>query len=242
MKPPLLLIGLLLAGIGSSGGDGDRPEAGAPAATGPLAVGDVARPWQLAEWSGTKPLDLEGLRGRVVVVRFWTDACPYCTRSLPALQALAEEFRDRSVTVVGLYHAKPPGHERPWPAAVAWARRRGVSFPWPMTGAGRRCGPGGWRATTRRRPRPASSSTGAGESRTSTPAPSSTRRTTRPGPPGRDFRRSAAIRAPRSGVRPRSSAWASGTPSGRPLPSGRAKRRADLARGQGDDRVLRRRW
>ena len=78
MTRPLLLIGLLLAGIGSAGGDGDRPEAGAPAATGPLAVGDVARPWQLAEWSGSKPLDLEDLRGRVVVVRFWTDACPYC--------------------------------------------------------------------------------------------------------------------------------------------------------------------
>ena len=129
MTPPLLLIGLLLAGIGSAGGDGDRPEAGAPAATGPLAVGDVARPWRLAEWSGSKPLDLEDLRGRVVVVRFWTDACPYCARSLPALQALAEEFRDRPVTFVGIYHAKPPGRERPWPAAVAWARRRGVSFP-----------------------------------------------------------------------------------------------------------------
>ena len=129
MTRPLLLIGLLLAGIGSAGGDGDRPEAGAPAATGPLAVGDVARPWRLAEWSGSKPLDLEDLRGRVVVVRFWTDACPYCARSLPALQALAEEFRDRPVTFVGIYHAKPPGRERPWPAAVAWARRRGVSFP-----------------------------------------------------------------------------------------------------------------
>jgi len=182
MTRPLLLIGLLLAGIGSAGGDGDRPEAGAPAATGPLAVGDAARPWRLAEWSGTEPLDLEDLRGRVVVVRFWTDACPYCARSLPALQALAEEFRDRPVTFVGIYHAKPPGRERPWPAAVAWARRRGVSFPLAYDQGWAGCGPGGWRATTRRRPRPASSSTGAGESRTSTPAPSSTRRTTRPGP------------------------------------------------------------
>ena len=129
MTRPLLLIGLLLAGIGSAGGDGDRPGAGAPANPGPLAVGDVARPWRLAEWSGSEPLDLEDLRGRVVVVRFWTDGCSYCARSLPALGALAEEFRDRPVTFVGIYHAKPPGRERPWPAAVAWARRRGLSFP-----------------------------------------------------------------------------------------------------------------
>ena len=86
MTRPLLLIGLLLAGIGSAGGDGDRPGANSPAKHGPLAVGDVARPWQLAEWSGSEPLNLEDLRGRVVVVRFWTDACPFCARSLPALR------------------------------------------------------------------------------------------------------------------------------------------------------------
>jgi peroxiredoxin len=129
MTRPLLLIGLLFAGIGSTGGDAERPEAGAPAATGPLAVGDAVRPWRLAEWSGTEPLALEDLRGRVVVVRFWTDSCSFCARSLPALQALADEFRDRPVTFVGIYHAKPPDRERPWPSAVAWARRRGVSFP-----------------------------------------------------------------------------------------------------------------
>jgi peroxiredoxin len=128
MTPPILLIGFLLAGPGAAGGDGDR-RAGAPAAPGPLTVGAVARPWRLAEWSGSEPLDLEDLRGRVVVVRFWTDTCPYCARSLPALQTLAEEFRDRPVTFLGLYHSKPPGRERPWPAAVEQARRLGVSFP-----------------------------------------------------------------------------------------------------------------
>src|SRR4051812_1758058 len=97
MTLPILLIGFLLAGPGAAGGDGDR-RTGAPAAPGPLSVGNVARPWRLAEWSGSEPLDLEDLRGRVVVVRFWTDTCPYCARSLPALQALAEEFRDQPVT------------------------------------------------------------------------------------------------------------------------------------------------
>jgi peroxiredoxin len=129
MTRPLLLIGLLLAGLGAAGGDGDPPGAGAPADPRPLAVGDEARAWQLAEWSGAEPLDLADLRGRVVVARFWTDACLSCARSLPALQALADEFRDRPVTFVGIYHAKPPGRERAWPAAVSWARRRGVSFP-----------------------------------------------------------------------------------------------------------------
>ncbi|HEX8199067.1 MAG TPA: hypothetical protein VF590_01165, partial [Isosphaeraceae bacterium] len=71
MTPPILLIGFLLAGPAAAGGDGDR-RAGTLTAPGPLTVGAVARPWRLAEWSGSEPLDLEDLRGRVVVVRFWT--------------------------------------------------------------------------------------------------------------------------------------------------------------------------
>lgn len=93
-------------------------------------VGTKAKPWSAGpEWAGSEALRLEDLRGRVVVVRFWTDTCPYCTKSLPAMQELAEEFEEEPVTFVGLYHSKPLGSERPWKAAVAHARRLGVTFP-----------------------------------------------------------------------------------------------------------------
>ena len=78
------------------------------------AVGQPASPWQLVEWDGAAPRRLEQLRGQVVVVRFWTNTCPYCARSLPALQQLADELRGRPVQFVGIYHSKPRGSERPW--------------------------------------------------------------------------------------------------------------------------------
>lgn len=96
---------------------------------GPLRVGSAARPWEFEEWAHSEPLDLKDLRGRVVLVRFWTDSCPYCARSLPAVQQLAEEFRDEPVTFVGAYHSKPLGSERPWKDAVKTARDWGVEFP-----------------------------------------------------------------------------------------------------------------
>jgi peroxiredoxin len=93
------------------------------------AVGQTASPWQLVEWDGAAPRSLEQLRGQVVVVRFWTNTCPYCARSLPALQQLADELRGRPVQFVGVYHSKPRGSERPWKEAVAKARELGLTMP-----------------------------------------------------------------------------------------------------------------
>ncbi|MEM8610154.1 MAG: redoxin domain-containing protein [Myxococcota bacterium] len=93
-------------------------------------VGSKAPRWTVGpEWDGSPPLRLADLRGQVVVVRFWTDTCPFCAKSLPALQALADEFADAPVAFVGLYQSKPRGSERRWSDAVALARKLGVTFP-----------------------------------------------------------------------------------------------------------------
>jgi peroxiredoxin len=115
---------LLLGGTATLSAAGPK----APA-SGVDLVGSAARPWQLREWDGSEPLRLEELKGRVVVLRFWTNTCPYCARSLPALQALAHTLRGRDVVFIGVYHSKPRGTERPWADAVRTARGWGVTFP-----------------------------------------------------------------------------------------------------------------
>ncbi|MGB5285169.1 MAG: redoxin family protein [Polyangiales bacterium] len=93
-------------------------------------LGTQAMEWLAGpEWANSRPLRLEDLRGRVLVVRFWTDTCPYCDASLPAMQKLAKEMKDAPVTFVGLYQSKPLGSERPWKDAVAHAAKLGVTFP-----------------------------------------------------------------------------------------------------------------
>jgi cytochrome c biogenesis protein CcdA/thiol-disulfide isomerase/thioredoxin len=49
------------------------------------------------------PLDLAGLRGRVVLVDFWTYTCINCIRTLPYLRAWDGRYRDRGLTVVGVH-------------------------------------------------------------------------------------------------------------------------------------------
>ncbi|MCG8423513.1 MAG: TlpA family protein disulfide reductase [Proteobacteria bacterium] len=92
-------------------------------------LGKPAPDWQLAEWANAEPMQLSDLSGRVVIVRFWTDGCPYCQKSLPALQTLSDEFAGHPVTFVGIYHSKPKGSERPFERAIAAANEYKVTFP-----------------------------------------------------------------------------------------------------------------
>ena len=48
------------------------------------------------------PVDLEGMRGRVVWLNFWTTSCVPCRTEMPAMQRLAAEYADDGLTVVGI--------------------------------------------------------------------------------------------------------------------------------------------
>jgi thiol-disulfide isomerase/thioredoxin len=49
------------------------------------------------------PLDLTGLRGRVVLIDFWTYTCINCIRTLPYLRAWDGRYRERGLTIVGVH-------------------------------------------------------------------------------------------------------------------------------------------
>ena len=52
---------------------------------------------------GGKPLALAGLRGRVVLVDFWTYTCINCLRTFPYLRAWDRTYRARGLTIVGVH-------------------------------------------------------------------------------------------------------------------------------------------
>jgi thiol-disulfide isomerase/thioredoxin len=52
---------------------------------------------------GGRPLTLAGLRGRVVLVDFWTYTCINCIRTLPYMRAWDAAYRSRGLTIVGVH-------------------------------------------------------------------------------------------------------------------------------------------
>ena len=54
-------------------------------------------------WFNSKPLTLKALRGRVVLVDFWTYTCINCIRTLPYTRAWDAAYRSRGLTIVGVH-------------------------------------------------------------------------------------------------------------------------------------------
>jgi thiol-disulfide isomerase/thioredoxin len=57
----------------------------------------------LSAWLNSKPLTLESLRGRVVLIDFWTYSCINCLRTLPYIREWDSRYRDTGLTVVGVH-------------------------------------------------------------------------------------------------------------------------------------------
>jgi thiol-disulfide isomerase/thioredoxin len=54
-------------------------------------------------WLNSMPLTTESLRGKVVLVDFWTYSCINCLRSLPYLKGWYEKYKDHGLVVVGVH-------------------------------------------------------------------------------------------------------------------------------------------
>ncbi len=83
---------------------------------------------QPASWLNSVPLTLEGLRGRVVLVEFWTFDCINCRRTLPWLKAMQARYHDQGLIVIGV-HSPEFEHERGAANVREAVIRLGISYP-----------------------------------------------------------------------------------------------------------------
>jgi peroxiredoxin len=104
-----------------------KPHQGDDSLTG--VIDQPAPPWQVSQWFNSPPLSLEDLRGKVVLVRWFTGpSCPFCSGTAPTLRALHERYADKGLAVIGMYHHK---EETPLdPQQVeGWVKHFGYQFP-----------------------------------------------------------------------------------------------------------------
>ena len=91
-------------------------------------IGELAPKWGTLKWMNSQPLKLNELEDKVVLIRWWTDTCPFCSRSAPALNEFHDTFKEKGLVVIGMYHPKPPG-PRGQKALEKAVKRLGFEFP-----------------------------------------------------------------------------------------------------------------
>lgn len=55
------------------------------------------------QWFNSPPLTLEELRGKVVVIDFWTYTCINCIRTLPYIERWHETYKDKGLVIIGVH-------------------------------------------------------------------------------------------------------------------------------------------
>ncbi len=79
-------------------------------------------------WLNSEPLTPEDLRGRVILVDFWTYTCINWIRTLPYVRAWASKYEEAGLTVVGV-HTPEFGFEADLDNVVAQTRNLGIEYP-----------------------------------------------------------------------------------------------------------------
>jgi peptide-methionine (R)-S-oxide reductase len=67
------------------------------------SVAESAPSFAEGVWLNSEPLTIKGLRGRVVLIEFWTFGCYNCRNTLPFLKTLHETYSAKGLTIVGVH-------------------------------------------------------------------------------------------------------------------------------------------
>ncbi|WP_456064417.1 cytochrome c biogenesis protein DipZ [Candidatus Solirubrobacter pratensis] len=82
----------------------------------------------ITHWLNSRPLKLASLRGRVVLIDFWTYTCINCIRTLPHLTALDRAYRGDGLTIVGV-HSPEFSFEKETPNVERAIAQDGIRYP-----------------------------------------------------------------------------------------------------------------
>ena len=97
----------------------------------PLAANDQGAMPSLSgavEWLNSPPLTPQALKGKVVLVDFWTYDCINCQHTLPYVKAWAEKYAKDGLVVIGV-HTPEYGYERIIDNVKAQVHRLGITYP-----------------------------------------------------------------------------------------------------------------
>jgi cytochrome c biogenesis protein CcdA/thiol-disulfide isomerase/thioredoxin len=97
-------------------------------ATGPKTMPDLSG---AVAWLNSPPLNRDQLKGKVVLIDFWTYSCINCLRTLPYIRAWAEKYKDSGLLVIGV-HTPEFAFEKDPDNVRRAVRELNVTYPVPL--------------------------------------------------------------------------------------------------------------
>jgi len=95
----------------------------------PVAKNSVAPEFAgIDQWLNSPPLTVQQLRGKVVLVDFWTYTCVNCINTLPHVEKLYQKYKDQGLVVVGV-HTPEYAFERETKKVKAAIAEYGLHYP-----------------------------------------------------------------------------------------------------------------
>ena len=82
----------------------------------------------IEHWINSVPLSIAALRGKVIVVNFWTFDCENCQHTLSHLVQWYEDYKDRGLVIIGIHTPEFP-HERGRAETEAAVHEHGIRYP-----------------------------------------------------------------------------------------------------------------
>lgn len=82
----------------------------------------------LQNWINSEPLSMEKLKGKVVLIDFWTYSCINCIRTLPYITEWDRKYRDQGLVIVGV-HSPEFDFERKLDNVKAAVTEYGIHYP-----------------------------------------------------------------------------------------------------------------
>lgn len=92
------------------------------------ALGPAPELSNVASWLNSPPLTMAALRGKVVLIDFWTYSCINCIRTLPYVTKWHGQYQDQGLAVVGVHTPEFP-FERDRANVEKAAKRFGIRYP-----------------------------------------------------------------------------------------------------------------
>lgn len=82
----------------------------------------------ISTWLNSPPLNMADLRGKVVMVNFWTYGCYNCVNTLPHVTKLHAKYKDKGLVIVGVHTPEFP-FEKSTANVQAALKRHGIQYP-----------------------------------------------------------------------------------------------------------------